>query len=73
MTGTNLAKIAEDSILAGGASFTTGAIINPTPTELQTIWIPLITGLLAPLIKEAILALRVYRNRKPKDDCNNKK
>jgi hypothetical protein len=68
-----ITRLAHDSVLGGGASFVMGSILNPSPTELQTIYIPLITGLLAPLIKEAILALRAYRNRKPKDDCSNKK
>lgn len=68
MNGAHIAKIAEDSILAGGASFTTGAIMNPTPTELQTIYIPLITGILAPLIKELILTLRDMRRKRKECD-----
>lgn len=73
MSAAHIAKFAEDSILAGGASFTTGAIINPSPTDLQTIYIPLITGILAPLIKELILTLRdMRRNRKECDQIDDK-
>jgi hypothetical protein len=61
----NLTRMAADSILAGGTSFTTGAIINPgPPSELTTVWIPIITGILAPLVKEIILSLREARRRR---------
>ena len=64
LSSEHVAKIAEDSILAGTTSFTTGALINPTPSELHTVYIPLITGILAPLVKELILTLREMRRRR---------
>lgn len=65
-----LTKFASDSVLAGGTSFTTGAILTTSPTDIHTIYIPLITGILAPLIKEIIVTLR--EARRLKRECKNK-
>lgn len=55
-----------DSLTAGTTSFVTAAAIVPHPdmTTVQTIYIPLITGILAPLVKELIITLREARKRR---------
>lgn len=55
-----------DSATAVVTSIGTGlAMVPPTDiTPVHTIYIPLITGLLAPLIKELIISLRESRKRK---------
>lgn len=57
-------KVVADSLTAGTTSFLTAAAIMPDPTTVQTIYIPLITGILAPLVKELILTLRENRRRR---------
>jgi H+/Cl- antiporter ClcA len=63
-----------DSLTAGTTSFVTAAAIVPEPTQLHTIYIPLITGILAPLVKEIIISLRESRKRRQerKAEQNNK-
>lgn len=69
----HITRMAGDSILAGTTSFTAGAVMNPgPPSELTTIYIPLITGILAPLVKELIVTLREARKRR-KDRKENEK
>lgn len=53
-----------DSLTAGTTSAVTGVTLTPDPTTVQTLYIPLITGLLAPLVKEIIISLREARKRK---------
>lgn len=66
--------MAADSLTAGTTSFITAAAIVPDPTQLHTIYIPLITGILAPLVKELVLSLREARKRRQerKAEQNNK-
>lgn len=69
-------KFFEDGTTAGLTSLSTGAILETIPApngpdEWQTIYIPLITGLVAPLIKELILYLR--EKRKASKEKQNKK
>jgi hypothetical protein len=66
--------MAADSITAGTTSFITAAAIVPDPTQWHTIYIPLITGILAPLVKEIIISLREARKRRQdrKAEQNNK-
>lgn len=63
-------SFAVDSLTAGSASAVTSYAINPDPTHLHTVIIPLITGLLAPLIKEIIISLRENRKRKKEEKQN---
>lgn len=44
----------------------------PDPTTVQTIYIPLITGILAPLVKELILTLREKRRKIREAKAENK-
>lgn len=55
-----------DSVTAGSTSLLSGVMIVPPNdlTPMHTILIPLITGILAPLVKELILSLRENRKRK---------
>lgn len=59
-----------DSLTAGSTSLITGQIIVPPNdiTPMHTIYIPLITGILAPLIKEIIITLRENRKRKKEQE-----
>lgn len=59
-----ITHMAADSVTAGTTSFLTGVAIVPDPTQLHTIYIPLITGILAPLVKEIIISLREARRRR---------
>lgn len=61
-----------DSVTAGTTSFLTAAAIMPDPTTVQTIYIPLITGILAPLVKELILTLREKRRKIKEAKAENK-
>lgn len=60
-------KFVSDSVTASSTSFLTGVTMTPDATTVQTIYIPLITGILAPLVKEAVLALR--ERRKKRKEC----
>lgn len=62
-------KFVSDSVTAGTTSFLTGVTMTPDATAVQTVYIPLITGILAPLVKEAILHLR--ERRKKRKECKN--
>lgn len=55
-----------DSLTASTTSLVSSAVIvqPPNMNELHTIYIPLITGILAPLVKELIITLRENRKRK---------
>lgn len=66
-------KFAADSVTAGTTSFLTAAAIMPDPTTVQTVYIPLITGILAPLVKELILTLREQRRRRKEEKANTNK
>ena len=70
MTQTNFVT---DSVTAVATSIGTGIAMVPAHdlTPIHTIYVPLITGLLAPLIKELIISLR--ENRKRKREEKNKK
>lgn len=71
---TNLNTYLIDSTLAGTTSLMTGIAMHPDPTApsaTTTIWIPIITGLIAPLVKEIIITLR--ENRKRKKEQSHKK
>ena len=71
----NTTNFLMDSTLAGTTSLMTGIAIHPDPTQpsvTTTIVIPLITGLLAPLIKEIIITLRENRKRKREEKENKK-
>jgi hypothetical protein len=63
-----------DSLTAGTTSFVTAAAMVPPPdmTTVQTIYIPLITGILAPLVKELIISLREARKRRKEREENQK-
>lgn len=69
---TTLNNYVSDSVTAGTTSFITAAAIMPDPTTIQTIWIPLITGILAPLVKELILTLRAKRKKLVEEQTENK-
>lgn len=66
-------KFAADSVTAGTTSFLTAAAIMPDPTTVQTVYIPLITGILAPLVKELILTLREQRRRRKEEKAKTNK
>ena len=61
-------KFIEDGTTAGLSSLGAGAIVTPDPGMWQTVYIPLITGLVAPLVKELILYLRAKRKQKEAKD-----
>lgn len=66
-------KYLVDTLTAGSTSLVAGAMVVPPIdlTPVHTIWIPLISGLLAPLIKELIITLR--ESRKRRNEEKNKK
>lgn len=69
----NTNQVITDTLTAGSTSLVAGAMIVPPNdlTLIHTVWIPLISGILAPLVKELILSLRENRKRKREEQNEN--